>query len=102
MVKSRVITKKKENSSGIRGTVMLDLDADVVDALEDIAKLADVTPSQVINVMLATKVYNEKAYQEDRLKSKTKKSAVKKGIPDYRHVRDPYHSKNVSIGLGGK
>lgn len=77
MVKSRVATKAKDK------TVMLDLDADVVEALEDIAKLAGVSPSQVVSVMLSTKVYNDKIYQEDRLK-KTKRT------------------KNVSIGLGGK
>jgi hypothetical protein len=53
---------------------MIDFDADVVDALEDIAKLADVSPSQVVNVMLATKIYNDKRYQEDRDKLKTKKA----------------------------
>jgi antitoxin component of RelBE/YafQ-DinJ toxin-antitoxin module len=54
MGKKRVASKAKEK------TVMLDLDADVVEALEDIAHLAGVTPSQVLNVMLATKVRNEK------------------------------------------
>lgn len=78
MVKSRVAPKAKST------TVMLDLDADVVDALEDTAKLAGVTPSQVVSVMLATKVYNDKTYQEDRLEKSKKRS------------------KNVSIGLGGK
>lgn len=73
----------KVKSKAKESTIMIDLDADVVDALEDIAKLADVTPSQVINVMLATKIYNDKKYQEDRLKKKTR-------------------TKSRSIGLGGK
>lgn len=77
MVKARVTTKAKEHK------VMIDLDADVVDALEDIAKLADITPSQVVNVLLSVRIYNDKKYQEDKLKTKTR-------------------TKKVSIGLGDK
>ena len=74
MVKSRVTPKAKST------TTMIDLDSETVEALEDIAKLAGVTPSEVVNVMLATKVYNDKKYQEDRLKKKTRTKSPSIGL----------------------
>lgn len=54
MVKSRVAPKKKYK------TIMIDMDADVIEALEDVAKLCELTPSQVVSVYLATIVVNSK------------------------------------------
>lgn len=52
MVKARSTTKKKQ------ATVMIDLDVNTVNALEEIAQMCDLTPSQVVNVYLATTIYN--------------------------------------------
>ena len=56
MVKARVTPKKKAT------TVMIDLDVEMVDALEEIAKMCELSPSQVINVYLATTFYNQKQF----------------------------------------
>ena len=87
MVKSRVATKEKSTA------VMLELDGQTVEALDGIAELAGVTRSEVISVMLSTKVYNDKKYQEDRLekgKCKTRTGAalkeIERGIADKKLV----------------
>ncbi len=71
---------------------MLELDGQTVEALDGIAELAGVTRSEVISVMLSTKVYNDKRYQEDRLKSKKKKIRPIFGNDEHTSI----------IGLGDK
>jgi len=41
---------------------MIDLELETVNALEEIAKMCNLSPSQVVNVYLATTIYNQKQF----------------------------------------
>jgi len=56
MVKARTTAKKKTTK------VMIDLELETVNALEEIAKMCNLSPSQVVNVYLATTIYNQKQF----------------------------------------
>lgn len=97
MGKARVATKAKKR------TVIIDLDVDVVDALEDIAALADTTPSQVVSVMLATFAINDKnkrVYYPDEPSVELWTLDKDRKIKKQKIPTSQYSDK--SFGLGGK